>query len=604
MRRLIWIVVMLAWTTVHAQVRFTATVDRTVLRVGESVQLTLTFEGAASGIAAPALPQMDGLKQIGGPFSSSNTSIINGRVSSSSGFTYVLRAVREGRAEIGAAQIAHKGQTYRTQPISLTVLSPSANAPNADPSDGAGEDVFLRVYPDKKEVYLGEQVSVQYKIFFTVQITNPEFVRMPKATGFWIEDIPLPKELPLTDEIIGGKRYRAAVIRKSALFATTVGDLEVEPLVVNVKIQTGGRGRSRDPFDLFNDPLFQFGRQMVPREVASPDFTIRVKPLPQVGVPAGFDGAVGQFRAKAVLDRPSCHVDEGVTLTVDIEGQGNIQMLPKPQISFPADIQSFDPEITDDIRRGGNRVSGRKSFRYVLIPRAPGVQVIPAWSYVYFDPERGQYSQAEVPELRLAVDNRIGGPGLQPSVPVASKQGVETIATDIAFAKTRAGAWHSISSVRPHASAMFWIGTGLPWAGLAAIALWTRVQRKKRGPLLARLRAERDATRLLDLAERQAKTGKIEVALRHLDGAAERAIFAAAGMTAKTHGAEQIREAALANGIQEDVLTGVQAIREECDLFRFGAGGGTAERCQAMIQDSRARIEALLKTFRANGRSA
>lgn len=604
MRQLAWILALLVWTAAHAQVRFTATVDRTVLRVGESVQLTLTFDGAGSGIGAPALPQLNGLQHMGGPFTSSSTSIVNGRVSATSAFTYVLRAVREGNAEIGAAEVTYKGQKYQTTPIALTILSPSAAVPRAASGESATEDVFLRVSPDKKEVYLGEQVTVQYKIFFSVQITNPEFVRLPKATGFWIEDIPLPKELPLTDEVIGGKRYRAAVIRKSALFPTTVGDLEIEPLVVNVKMQTSARGRSRDPFDIFNDPFFQMGRQMVPKEVASPGFSVRVKPLPQTDLPPGFGGAVGQFRAKAVLDRPSCQVDEGVTLTVDIEGQGNIKMLPKPEIAFPADIQCFDPEITDAVRRSGNRISGRKSFRYVLIPRAPGMQVIPAWSYVYFDPERGQYGRAEVPELRLAVEKRTGGPGLQSSVPVASKQGVESIATDIAFAKTRPGAFYSHVSRMPHTSAMFWFQMGVPWVGLAAIALLAGVRRKKRGPILARLHAAREATRLLDMAEKQAKAAKIEDALRHLDVAAEQAIFAATGLLTKTHSTEQIREFWQAKGNDEKLLSEVQSIREECDQFRFGAGGGLAERCRDLMQVSRARIEALLKTFQVNGRSA
>lgn len=594
---------LLVWTAAHAQTRFTATVDRTVLRVGESVQLTLTFDGASSGIAAPALPPLDGLKHMGGPFSSSSTSIVNGRVSSTSAFTYVLRAVREGKVEIGAAEISYKGQIYRTAPISLSILSPTAAAPRAVSGESATEEVFLRVYPDKKEVYLGEQVTVQYRIFFSVQITNPEFVRLPKATGFWIEEIPLPKELPLTDEVIDGRRYRAAVIRKSALFPTTVGDLEIEPLVVNVKLQTSGRRRSQDPFDIFNDPFFQMGRQMVPKEVASPGFSIRVKPLPQADVTKDFGGAVGQFRAKAVLDRPSCQVDEGVTLTVDIEGQGNIKMLPKPAIVFPADVQCFDPEVTDDVRRSGNRISGRKSFRYVLIPRAPGIQVIPTWSYVYFDPQRGQYDRVEVPELRLAVEKRVGGPGLQPTVPVASKQGVETIATDIAFAKTRPGAFYSMSSLRPHTKAMFWIQTGIPWAGLAALTVLISVRRRKRGPIRARLNAERCAIRLLDLAEKQTKAGKVEDTLRHLDAAAEQAIFAATGLSAKILSVEKIREFWQAKGNDEGLLSEVQDIRKECDRFRFGAGGGTAERSRDLLQLSRARIEALLKTFPVNGRS-
>ncbi|MBU0509582.1 BatD family protein [bacterium] len=585
----------------YAQERFTATVDRTTLRVGESLQLMLVFEGAASGVSAPAMPPLENLQVAGGPFTSSSTSIVNGRVSSSASFTYVLRATREGPARIGGAQLIYKRKSYSSNPITLTVLPSTGGSVSSTDQTQETNDVFLRVYPDKREVYLGEQITVQYKIFFGVQISNPEFVQMPRATGFWMEDFPLPKELPLSDELVNGRSYRTAVIRKTALFPTTVGDLEVEPFVISTKVQAPTRRRSRDPFDIFNDPFFQMGRQMVAVEVASPGFSVRVKSLPETGVPAGFNGAVGQFRVIASLDRASCQTNEGVTLTVNIEGEGNVKMLPEPVISFPPDIQYFDPEISDDVQRGRNRIQGRKSFRYVIIPRAPGVQTIPAWSYPYFDPQRQQYLTSDVAELRLNVERGTAS-SLQPTVPVASKHGVKNIATDIAFVKTQPGTFSSYQQYEPHTAVGFWLGMCFPWMALACAAAAARAREKRRGPLLERLRAQRQAVHELSRADRMVKLGRVEQALRNLAAAADQALFAATGISVRNSTTEEIREHWEAAGSDGELLNRLLSIREQCDLVRFGTATGSAERCRKLIADARDVITALGRFSTAGGK--
>ncbi|MFZ5432499.1 MAG: BatD family protein [Calditrichota bacterium] len=561
---------LLAALPAQAQYSLNASVDRTAVRVGESVNLTLSFEGAGSGVPTPQLPPLENLMMAGGPSRSSSTSIINGRVSSSSSFTYVLRAQKPGDAQIGETSLIFKGRKYSTKPIALKIYPAGSNT-TAGNSRGAGaQEVFLRVYPDKTEAYVGEQINISYKIFFSVQITNPEFSQLPKATGFWIEDIPMPKELPLSDEIVNGQSYKSAVIRRSALFPTTAGDLEVEPLVISTKIQRNTRRRTNDPFDIFNDPFFQMGVQMQPIEVVSPSVKIKAKPLPEYNAPTGFDGAVGQFRVRASFDRQDCKTDEAVTLTVEVEGTGNIKMLPNPIINFPPDLQSFAPEISDDIRRSQGRIQGKKIFKYVIIPRAPGIQVVSGWSYPFFDPDKGQYAVANAPELRLRVERGEGPSSLQPTVPVVTKKGVENIATDITFVKTQPGRFYSAIG-QPHNGVGFWVFTGGPWAVLAGAMIFIRRRERLGGTVLARRRALKDAHRDLELAEKSLKSKGGEGMLRHLDGALDKIVFYQTGLSLNSSTTDEIEAAWRRETLDSNSLNELFAIRSECDLARFGA---------------------------------
>jgi len=79
--------------------------DARKVGVQDPVHLTITVEGsgAPDGIALPSLENLD---VAGGPFQSTQVSIVNGRMTQSRSFTWVLRPRAVGKAEVGAAQDA------------------------------------------------------------------------------------------------------------------------------------------------------------------------------------------------------------------------------------------------------------------------------------------------------------------------------------------------------------------------------------------------------------------------------------------------------------------------------------------------------------------
>ena len=586
MRALVWILALALCLPAFAQERLTAAVDKNTVRIGESLTLTLTFEGAASGVSEPKLPDLENLQVVGGPYTSTSFTLVNGRASSTAAFSYVLRAKAAGKGVIGPAVAHYHGKDLTSNPITITILSASASGPDRDSRGSASSaDAFIRVYPDKTGACIGEQITLTYKLYFAAQITSPEIVQLPRATGFWVEDVPLPPTLPLTDELVSGRSYKVAVIRKSALFPTASGDLEVEPMVIQTKVEKRARRRSPDPFDLFNDPFFQLGRQFEPLELSSPGVTLHIRPLPQTGAPPDFNGAVGSYRIRAAFDRASCKTDEAVTLTVEIEGTGNIKTLPEPRISIPADVQRFDPEVTDDIRRSQTRIGGRKVFKYAIIPRAPGTQVIPPISYPFYDPERGRYATATTSELHLQVEKGTGQVMPSSGIAVASKQGVENVGTDIAFAKTDPGRFLASSGV-PHQNILFWVWTTAPWAAFAAVGLITG-SRRRSGPRARRRSALQAVTRHLAHAERALKGGKSEAVVHGAAEALDGLLTAATGKTVTGLTQLELDTEWKEQGLDPLLLEKLLGVQAECDRARFAGSRLSTEAIRAILLNLR-----------------
>jgi hypothetical protein len=363
---------------VQAQYSLTAAVDRTSLAVGESVTLTITFNGAATGVPTPELPSMSNLQIESGPYMETKFEIVNMRRSSMASYTYGLRAISPGTAIIGRSAVKYKGREYATDPIQLQISAGGRSA-----SGGSGEDVFVRVSADKREAYAGEQIVLTYKIFFAVQITNPEIMQLPRATGFWTEEFDMPQQMPLRDEVVDGRSYKSGVFRKVAVFPTTSGELTIQPMVIRTKIEQRTNRRS-----MTSDPFFRLNRSYETREIKSPSVNLNIKSLPEANQPQGFAGAVGNMTIRTSLDRTECDAHDAVTLTILLRGQGNIKTLPAPSIVFPPDFEYYEPKSDENIVRNGANIEGTKKFEYVLIPRVSGTQEIPEIRYTYLSLHR------------------------------------------------------------------------------------------------------------------------------------------------------------------------------------------------------------------------
>jgi hypothetical protein len=117
----------------------------------------------------------------------------------------------------------------------------------------------------------------------------------------------------------------------------------------------------------------------------------------------------------SILIRRELVANEAVNLKVTINGRGNIQLLGKPEIEFPASFEVYDPNVRNNIRNSERGQEGSITWEYLLIPRAGGEFGIPPVEFVYFNPLNATYRTLNSEELSVLVNQGEGdnsrGPG-------------------------------------------------------------------------------------------------------------------------------------------------------------------------------------------------
>ena len=424
-----------AWsvTAVAGDASFEASVDKNPVALGDQFTLSFILNNAGvSGGKNMRLPDLSRFHIMSGPNQSTNMQFINGAVSSSVTYSYVLQPKDMGKFTIGAATIEADGKQYATRPITLDVVkgAPRQKQQAPPPDDvGAqiGDNLFLKAVVDKSHVILGEQINLTFKLYTRVSVTNYGVDKSPAMTGFWGEDIDSPKNIALSNEVVNGKQYRVGVIRKMALFPTQSGTLEIAPMEVTTQVQM--QTRSLDPFDaFFRDP---FGRT-VNYKVKSEPIKIRVDALPS-GAPPSFKGAVGKFTMSTAIDKKTTKTNEPVTLKVTIAGTGNIKVLEVPEIELPKDFEQYPPKVSDNINRQEGKISGSKTFEYLLIPRYPGRKTIKPLTFSYFDLGKREYTSLQSPQIELNVEQ--GAASIPPVIAGGNQEDVQLLNQDIRFIK-------------------------------------------------------------------------------------------------------------------------------------------------------------------------
>lgn len=132
---LVWLLGSCLVGQVEAQeLTFSAAVDKTTVKAGEAVTLTLTLSGDIAGIAVPALTFPDAFavttRSQGTRFTLRGLAME--RVLT---LTYVLVPQSAGTFQLGPFELAREGKTFTTEPITITVEKP-ALPPSLSPQGG------------------------------------------------------------------------------------------------------------------------------------------------------------------------------------------------------------------------------------------------------------------------------------------------------------------------------------------------------------------------------------------------------------------------------------------------------------------------------------
>lgn len=395
---------------VGADLKITASVSKNPVSIDDNFKFTVELKGPMSSFPDVGFPDLSMFYTLSGPNQSTSIQFVNGAMSSSKSYSYILKPRKIGKFTIGKATVKYKGNLLASKPINITVIKGTAPSVGATPkktSDAsiAGQSLFLKTIVSRRKAYIGQQINVSYKLYFKVNVRTYEVESMPPNAGFWTEEFDMPSQPVIENEIVNGINYNVATLRKVALFPTQVGKLTLEPMALNVEAVVRSRQSRRSIFDSF----FDNGARSVRKHVASKAISIKVLPLPEKGKPRGFNGAVGRFNLKVNADKIKAKVNDAISLKVRISGTGNLKLIQPPVLKLPPDIERYEPKISTKLSKTNNVVSGSKSIEYILIPRMPGSYKIKPIRLSYFDPRTKKYVTRESAPITLNITGKAGG---------------------------------------------------------------------------------------------------------------------------------------------------------------------------------------------------
>ena len=409
----------MALTALAQDVEFKASAPAQVI-VGKPFQLTYSVNQRAKDLRAPEFTDFD---YIAGPYTSqsSSTSFVNGKRTSSFTltYTYTLMASKEGTFTIPPATIKVDGEQYTSNGVRISVLPPdqpsnasaaSQSASNSGSSQTAkggqtsnstsdlSSNIFMRTLVSKTKVHEQEAILLSYKLYFAgvdvAQLTNN--TRLPEFKGFLKQELEMG-EIQTELEHYNGRNYQTAVLYRTLLFPQRSGDITIDPAQFEALLRVQNRAQVRSIFDDFFNSY-----TTATKALTSPGVTIHVSALP-AGKPMGFSGGVGQFNISSAISSTDLQANEAVTLTLTIQGAGNMKLLKTPAVDWPEGFEVYDPKVTNNFRNSTSGVSGTKTIEYLAIPRAGGTYAIPPIQFSYYDTQADDYKTLTTPEYTLHI---------------------------------------------------------------------------------------------------------------------------------------------------------------------------------------------------------
>lgn len=485
----------------------TATVDRTTLTTDEAVALTITIDEAA-GASDPLLPSLDEFNVLG-TNSSTQISIVNGDMSVLLATTYYLQPRVAGDLVIGPVTTTANGQSYSTDPITLTVAQgtgqfqpsipslpsmpnmpslgnllptlpgqPGGQNPPASggsipaPSQLDGQEYFAEALVDNTNPYQGEQIIYTFRFYQGASLLQDPSYDPPTFTGFWSDQ--QPEQTTYTTEA-NGRTYFVTELQ-TVLFPTVSGEVIIDPATLEIP---GG--------------FFSAGGVFTTEPI-----TVNVRPLP-ANPPAGFTGGVGQFEIQAAVDTTTSEVNDAVTLQVTLTGEGNLPTLADLTWDAGPDWRAFDPQVETSTSLANGRLQGSRVYEQILVPVNAGDLQIPAIPFSYFDPVSEQYVTITTEPIAVQV-----APDTSAPLPQVGDGAVVTTATarlGLAPMKAAPSSWRSAPQTLVEQPA-YWLLFAIPLLMLGAFNLTRELRRQRRATASDRKRqaAATTARRELDAA--------------------------------------------------------------------------------------------------------
>ncbi|EIM77192.1 hypothetical protein A3SI_07909 [Nitritalea halalkaliphila LW7] len=371
-----------------------------------TIKVTISNEKIKSYDKFPEIPgfQQQGVSQ------SSSMSIVNGQMTSTNSIIQYYKPTRQGNYRLPNFSINVNGQEVKSPGMDITVTEAQAQGGQRrgyDPFDdlfgGGGrqprqeieyieieDDAFFATSVDKNNVFVGEPVNISLAFYMSEQNQAPfqfyepgrqleEILKKLKPTNAWEENFSITNIQPEFVDL-DGKRWIKYKVYEATFYPFSPGELKIPSVpweMIKYRV-------ARNPSFFGSNRLEDF------KTFYSGAKVIDVKPLPPH--PLKNEVSVGDYRLFEDGPKGEVQTGEGFSYNFRIGGEGNITTIQTPRKKRNQRLSAFDPNVRQQINRGGGRVSGFKNFEYFITSNEPGeVNLANHFEFIYFNWKQARY---------------------------------------------------------------------------------------------------------------------------------------------------------------------------------------------------------------------
>jgi len=319
------------------------------------------------------------------------------------------------------------------------------------------------------------------------------------------------------------------------------------------------------------------------------ELLLKVKPLPP-GAPAGFSAAnVGRWRLSTEVSQAQVQLGQPVTVSVILEGRGNLKNAVIPALTGPASLRIYDPTSTDKLNAAKGRIGGRRVQEYLVMPQQTGTVTLPPLSFSYFNPPTGQYETSATEPIELKVTGSEGtklvaSPTPEPAAKnVLATGGLRPLRHEAHFSSPGDPLWRKRFFIPALVAPLG------AWLALALVG-FVRGRLRHEDQASRTNKRIREARRRLSAAEKLKNSGRSAELCAEVEKALLQFLEAKLGVPVVGLTREALETRMRAAGVSEQCRAQILRAFEACDVARFAPGASQPAE-ERVLEDAQAAME-------------
>ncbi|KPY74102.1 branched-chain amino acid ABC transporter ATP-binding protein [Pseudomonas syringae pv. spinaceae] len=387
--------------------QLTASVDRTRLNAGETVELTLETDDVTQ-FGKPDMSSLEASFEVRDTRQLNSLKTLDGSSQATTRWIVTLLPRETGSVIIPSLQLGE----LKSQPLTLQVMQSETKEPASHLAS-----IFIEASLDQDSVYVQAQAVLTLRVYHSVSLFDDSSLSPLQVPDARVEKL---GDARTYEKLINGVRH-GVIETRYAIYPQQSGVLTIPSQVFSatlVQPPAEAQGQEANPFGP------QPGKSV---RVKSAEVPLTVKPKP-----ANYPADIAWLPARSISLEENWSPEPGTTqvgdsltrtITLKAEGLAGAQLAPLAPTEVPSLRRYPDqPQLRNLPSERG--LIGTREEREALVPGRAGAIELPAVEVTWWNTREDYLEHTSLPARTLQISNN---PGLAVDTPVSNEQGGVTV---------------------------------------------------------------------------------------------------------------------------------------------------------------------------------